>query len=192
VESQSFDGNSFQIFEDFNFGFFKSEIKVVATLSNNNAMVADGVDVNVFDVDVFVFGGEETEEMIFIEVRKFVEPVLGIGAYSPSVDFVGIGEYDTCLFWDDKPFDFISFGYTGKIDFFKDENILFAFDSLFESFFFNLLLIIELLVLGLLFTLVFVNIFGLFFVVGIVVIWSVVIVVFVALFVSVHAALYQC
>jgi hypothetical protein len=98
VESQSFNCNSFQIFEDFNFGFFKSEVKVVAALSNNNAMVADGVDVNVFDVDVFVFGGEETEKMIFIEVRKFVEPVLGIGAYSPSVDFVGIGEYDTCLF----------------------------------------------------------------------------------------------
>ena len=151
-------------------------------------MVADGVDVNVFDVDVFVFGGEETEEMIFIEVRKFVEPVLGIGAYSPSVDFVGIGEYDTCLFWDDKPFDFISFGYTGKIDFFKDENILFAFDSLFESFFFNLLFIIELLVLGLFFTLVVVDVLGLF-VVGVVVVWGVVVVVFGAFFVGVHAAL---
>ena len=170
MESQSLNGNSFKIFEYFNFGFLKPEVKVVAALSNNNAMVADGVDVDVFDVDVFVFGGEETEEMVFIEVREFVWPELGIGAYSPSVDFVGIGEYDTCFFGDDKLFDFISFGYAGEIDFFKDENILLAFDSLFESFFFDLLLIVELLVLGLFFTLVFVDIFGFFFVVGIVVI----------------------
>lgn len=76
-------------------------------------MVADGVEVDVFDVDVFVFGGEKAEEMIFVEVREFIGSELGIGAYSPPVDFVGIGENDTGFLWDNKLFDFVGFRYSG-------------------------------------------------------------------------------
>jgi hypothetical protein len=132
-------------------------------------MVADGVKVDMFDVDVFVFGGEETEEVVFIQVREFVWPELGIRAYPPSVNFVGICENNSCFFGDYKLLDFVSFGYSRKIDLFKDENILLTFDSLLESFFFNFLFIIELLVLGLFFTLVVVDVLG-FFVVGVVVV----------------------
>ena len=98
--------------------------------------------------------------MIFIEIWELIGPELSIRPDSPPVDFVGIGENDTSFFRDYKLLDFISFGYTRKINFLEDEYIFFRLDSLFEAFLFYLIIIIELLIFRFLLTLIVIDVFG--------------------------------
>lgn len=54
MERQGLDGDAFEILEDLDFGLLESEVEIVATLCDDDTVVADGIEVDVFDVDVFV------------------------------------------------------------------------------------------------------------------------------------------
>jgi hypothetical protein len=150
-------------------------------------VVTDGVEVDVFDVNSFVFRGEQTEEVVFVEVRQFVWPELSIRADPPAVDFVSISEDDTGFFGDNEFLDFFSFGNSRKINFLEHKDILFRLNSLFKSFLFDFIFIIELFVLlGFCIALIFVDVLRLF-VVRVIVVRRIVVVIFCVLLFCVHA-----
>lgn len=122
--------------------------------------------------------------MILVQIRKFIGPEFSIRPDSPSVDFVSVSKDDSCFFWDNKFFDFVSFWNTRKINFFENEDIFLWLNSLLESFFFDLILIIVLLILRLFLSLILVLIFLLFFI-WVVIIGCIIVVILCCLFISI-------
>lgn len=122
--------------------------------------------------------------MVLIQIRKLIRSELSIRSDSPSVDFVSISEHDSCFFWDNKFFDFVSFRNARQVYFFEDENILLRLESLLKSFFLNLVLIIVFFILGLFLSLIIVSILWLLFV-WLIIVRCVIVIIFWAFFISI-------
>jgi hypothetical protein len=58
MKTHGLDGHPLQILQNPQLGLFEAQIKVVASFGRNYAMVAFVVEVDVFHLDGFVFGGE--------------------------------------------------------------------------------------------------------------------------------------
>jgi hypothetical protein len=58
MEGKCLNGDTLKILEYFYFSLSEAEIKVIASFCHDDTMIASGIDMDVFYVDIFVFGGE--------------------------------------------------------------------------------------------------------------------------------------